>query len=183
VALFAIWAVHHLTRSRDREKSIFELYKLVAEALTDVKPVILKAWSEKPGDARQAAIAETKWRLQHIGGLIERIRRQSRRWAWRGIAAPRLPARQTYAKSPTLLGLVGGWAYDVWRWGSHALWVPGWTVAIVAVRHMAALREDITKDPFEDPSRPAGTARSEKLELIIGGFLQGLDEQLFGWMD
>lgn len=78
VALLAIYAVHRLTRSREREKSVYDLHKAIGEALAGLVPVILMAWQDKDAVKRAAAIEQTKWRLQQVGGMTERMRKMSR---------------------------------------------------------------------------------------------------------
>lgn len=83
--MFAIYAVHQLTRSREREKSAFDLYKAAAEQIIRVKEVAVSAWALQAGDPRNAAIAELVWRLQSLGATVERLRLLSGRgkWTWR----------------------------------------------------------------------------------------------------
>jgi hypothetical protein len=77
--LFAVWAVHKLTRNREREKAVFELYKSVREDVALLKSAAVTAWGCRKGPDRRTAIAETKWRLQQVGGTVERLRRLSKR--------------------------------------------------------------------------------------------------------
>lgn len=79
VALFAIWAVHKLTRVREREKSVFELYRSLGEHAAATATAAAAAWATPNGPERRRAVAETKWRLQQLGGLAERLRALSRR--------------------------------------------------------------------------------------------------------
>src|SRR3546814_5502460 len=80
VALIAIYAVHRLTQLRDKEKAVFELHKTIGESVGNTKTVILTAWEDPDATKRQAAIEQTKWRLQQLGGLVERLRKMSKRW-------------------------------------------------------------------------------------------------------
>src|SRR3546814_8810099 len=80
VALIAIYAVHRLTQQRDKEKAVFELHKTIGESVGNTKTVILTAWEDPDATKRQAAIEQTKWRLQQLGGLVERLRKMSKRW-------------------------------------------------------------------------------------------------------
>lgn len=192
MALVAIWAVHGLTKSRDREKAVFDLYKTVGEATAALKPIIVKAWVDPDQEVRKAAVAETIWRLQQIGGFVERIRRQSTRWAWAGIRTPRmlpgipyLTPRESASCCRTRTALARTSQMACWfsSWVRHVLWFPGWTIEIRLTGVMAELRDAITEDPFNDPGRGSDSSKNEFVELAIGGFLQSLDEQLFIWMD
>jgi hypothetical protein len=84
--IVAIWAVHRLTKSREREKAVFDLYKATGEVVAPIKDSAAKVWSHRRGPDRKQALAETKWRLQQLGASVERLRRLSRRkkwqWAW-----------------------------------------------------------------------------------------------------
>src|SRR3546814_12975677 len=80
VALNAIYAVHRLSQLRDKEKAVFELHKTIGESVGNTKTVILTAWEDTDATKRQAAIEQTKWRLQQLGGLVERLRKMSKRW-------------------------------------------------------------------------------------------------------
>jgi hypothetical protein len=170
--------VHSLTKGRDREKAVFDVYKMMADAVAALKPVVITAWQGKTAVERAAAVAETNWRLQQIGGYVERIRRQSRRWGFRGFLNPRPAKGAAYRQ-----------VYESWSWRSapawllHIVWVPGWVIEIGLTRAMADLRNEITDDPFSDPDRKANTQMGAKVEPIIGDFLQKMDIALFAWMD
>jgi hypothetical protein len=146
VALFAIYAVHRLTQLRDSDKSVFDLHKAVAEFAANTRPTILTGWDEEIEGKRLAAIEQTKWRLQQLGGLAERLRRISmrRRWGWT------MPPLQQ--------------------------------VSISLTAEMGQLRDRVTSDPFDDPTRSAIVGKSEEVEQSIGAFLQALDEALLSWM-
>jgi hypothetical protein len=47
---------------------------------------------------------------------------------------------------------------------------------------MKDLRDEITRDPFEDPARRIDRTRSEQVEQAIGGFLASFDEAFFVWI-
>ena len=178
--------------SRDREKAVFELYKTVGDAVDALWPVVLKAWSEYDPEARRVAVAETVWRLQQIGGFVERIRRQSSRWAWRGVRSPTALRSGPYPfpdphaawrslkliRARTSPGL-----RSILTWTRHILLPFRWTVDIKATSAMARLRDAITTDPFNDPNRLPDDGRHESVELAVGEFLQSLDERLIVWMD
>ena len=80
--LIAVWAVHKLTRSREREKAVYDLYKIADEVVVPLKEAAILAWSLPKGPERRRAVAETKWRLQQLGGTAERLRKMSRRRTW-----------------------------------------------------------------------------------------------------
>lgn len=82
--LFGIWAVHQLTKGREREKAVFELYKSVGDHVNGAKAAAVAAWSARKGPERRRAIAETKWRIQQVGGTLNRLRLLSarRRFRW-----------------------------------------------------------------------------------------------------
>src|SRR3546814_20863979 len=88
VALIAIYAVHRLTQLRDKEKAVFELHKTIGESVGNTKTVILTAWEDPDATKRQAAIEQTKWRLQQLGGLVERLRKMSKRWRCKRAVIP-----------------------------------------------------------------------------------------------
>lgn len=192
VALIAIWAVHSLTKSRDREKAVFELYKTVGDAVATLKPIIVKAWADEAPETRRAAVAETIWRLQQVGGFVERIRRQSRRWAFRGIRTPRrlraipyaMPDENSFWRAAEIgrARMSTCWHFVI-PWLRHFAWPFGWTIEIRLTKSMAQLRDAITEDPFNDPGRGPDPGRNEFVELAVGGFLQSMDESLFIWMD
>src|SRR3546814_12008017 len=79
-ALISLDAVHRLTQLRDKETAVFELHKTMRESVGNTKTVILTAWEDPDATKRQAAIEQTKWRLQQLGGLVERLRKMSKRW-------------------------------------------------------------------------------------------------------
>lgn len=82
-ALVSIVAVHKLTKGREREKAVYELYKTAAEHSNSAKTAALIAWSVRRGTERKRAIAETKWRIQQVGSTMNRLRLLSRRRRWR----------------------------------------------------------------------------------------------------
>lgn len=86
VALFGIWAVHRLTKSREREKSVFELYRTATDHVSALTTAASLAWTTRSGPERRKAIAETKRRLQQVGAVVERLRMLSGRskfhWGW-----------------------------------------------------------------------------------------------------
>ena len=82
--LFGIWAVHQLTKGQEREKAVFELYKSVGDHVGGAKSAAATAWAARQGPERRRAIAETKWRIQQVGGTLNRLRLLSarRRFRW-----------------------------------------------------------------------------------------------------
>jgi hypothetical protein len=143
--LFAIWAVHKLTRGREREKAVFDLYKAISDSLEPLKQATHRAWTTRAGPERRAAVAEAKWRLQQLGGSAERLRKLSKRKRW--LTLP-----------------------------------PGRDVTVVLTSAMKDLRDNLTADPFEDPSRKIDRGRSEAVEQYVGEFLLKLDEGFFMWI-
>ncbi|WP_292959709.1 hypothetical protein [Novosphingobium sp. UBA1939] len=82
-AMVSIWAVHKLTKGREREKAVYELYKTVAEHAAAAKAAAIIAWSTRRGTERKRAIAETKWRIQQVGATLNRLGLLSLRRRWR----------------------------------------------------------------------------------------------------
>ncbi len=82
VALVSVFIVHRLTRSREREKAVFDSYKSTNEAVSSLKIAASAAWVEPAGAVRLRLIAETKWRLQMLGQAVELSRRLSRKNVW-----------------------------------------------------------------------------------------------------
>jgi len=147
VAIAAVFAVHRLTQIRDKEKAVFDLHKAIGESTGSIKSVIMTAWEDESSEKRVAAIQQAKWRLQQIGGLVERLRRMSLRRRLR-LAIFFCPI--------TMIKLT---------------------------EEMGVLRDQITVDPFDDPTRGPVQGKSEDVEQAIGSFLQSLDEALLCWMD
>lgn len=141
----AVWAVHRLTRNREREKAVFDLYKMIGESIGPLKEAAVRGWTSRAGPDRRTAVAETKWRLQQLGGSVERLRKLSKR-------------RRAIS------------------------WPPFQDVSIRLTNAMKDLRDIITQDPFEDPTRKANRAQSEEVERAIGSFLSTLDERFFVWI-
>ena len=75
VALFAIFAVHFLTRRRDKEKTALEIHKIIHDAVTDCKDTFLKAWESTSKKTRLESVQDSNWRLQQIGSHLERLRK------------------------------------------------------------------------------------------------------------
>jgi hypothetical protein len=90
-------------------------------------------------------VAETKWRLQQLGGSAERLRKLSKRRRW-------------------------------------ITWPPSRDVSVGLMTAMKDLRDELTADPFEDPSRRIDRAHAEQVEQAIGDFLSSLDEGFFKWL-
>ena len=77
--------VHRLTQWREREKSVFELYRVVGDQISAAAKAAIAAWGAKRGPKRRRAIAEAKWRIQQVGSTVARLeslsrRRRQRRW-------------------------------------------------------------------------------------------------------
>jgi hypothetical protein len=83
-ALFAILAVHRLTRSRDREKLVLDVDKQIVEQLGPLKEAAIAAWASPKCKDRASALAETIWRMQRVGASCARLTAISkrRRWSW-----------------------------------------------------------------------------------------------------
>src|SRR3546814_1564019 len=112
------------------------LHKTIGESVGNTKTVILTAWEDPDATKRQAAIEQTKWRLQQLGGLVERLRKMSKRW------------RCQRAVIPLQIS------------------------AVPLTADMGALRDRITGDPFDDPTRQPIDDKSEEVEQAIGAFWQ-----------
>lgn len=83
VALFAIYAVHHLTRRRDREKVAIDLHKSIHESLAAIVPVAVQAWEARTKSLRLSSVQDANWKLQQIGGQVERLNGISTRYNWK----------------------------------------------------------------------------------------------------
>ena len=82
-AMVSVWAVHKLTKGREREKAVYELYKTTSDHVASAKTAAILAWGVRRGTERQRAVAETKWRIQQVGSTVNRLRLLSRRRRWR----------------------------------------------------------------------------------------------------
>lgn len=83
LALFSAWIIHRLTRSREREKLVFDLYRQFSEQLAGCGQVATKAWAAKQrSQDRATGVVATLWRVQQIGASAERFRRLSKRRKW-----------------------------------------------------------------------------------------------------
>jgi hypothetical protein len=78
--------VHLLTQSREREKAVSDLAAVLEKKVDDAVEAAAKAWTEPPGEGRQSALIETRWRVQVVGTTVESLRvrsllaRSSIRW-------------------------------------------------------------------------------------------------------
>lgn len=63
---------------------MFEAFKLVEDRATAVAAAAVSAWGSKKGPERHRLVAETKWKLQLLGGTLERLRVLSARRKWFG---------------------------------------------------------------------------------------------------
>jgi hypothetical protein len=86
LAVAGWFVVHRLTRGREREKLALEFYDSVGEQIDKMKDAALAAWKAPKGPERRRAIAETKWRLQQVGGTLNRLKmladRRRLQWKW-----------------------------------------------------------------------------------------------------
>lgn len=82
-ALVSVWIVHKLTKGREREKAVYELYKNAADHVAAAKAASIVAWSVRRGTERKRAVAETKWRIQQVGSTMNRLKLLSRRRRFR----------------------------------------------------------------------------------------------------
>lgn len=78
-AIISVWAVHKLTKGREREKAVYELYKTTADHVGAAKSAAIVAWGTRRGTERKRAVAETKWRIQQVGSTLNRLSLLSRR--------------------------------------------------------------------------------------------------------
>jgi hypothetical protein len=70
--------VHLLTQSREREKAVSDLVAVLEKKVDDAVEAAAKAWTEPPGEGRQSALIETRWRVQVVGTTVESLRVRSR---------------------------------------------------------------------------------------------------------
>src|SRR3546814_5182553 len=66
------------------------------------------------------------------------------------------------------------------RWRCQRAVIPLQISAVTLTADMGALRDRITGDPFDDPTRQPIDDKREEVEQAIGAFLQSLDEALLG---
>lgn len=85
-ALFGIWAVHLLTRSREREKLALDVYRSILDEAALVAAACVSTWSAPKGAKRLRAVAETKWRLQRLGATSERLKILTSKTRWKRTA-------------------------------------------------------------------------------------------------
>ena len=81
-SLLAIFIVHQLTKSREREKAVFELHSLVSKLCHELAEVAVSAWTERPSASRNRKDAEVLWRIQQLGAALERLRHLSTKTRW-----------------------------------------------------------------------------------------------------
>ena len=82
-SIFGIYVVHRLTKGREREKAVFDLYASIGDVTSGILASATEGWSLPKGPEREQAIAATKWRLQQLGQAVERLRVFSNRRRWR----------------------------------------------------------------------------------------------------
>ena len=80
--LVAVLAVHLLTRRRDREKYVFELYGKINDQCEKAAEAAIAGWTSPKKIDRTAGIAETKWRVHQLGMSLERLKTLSSRRKW-----------------------------------------------------------------------------------------------------
>ena len=91
-SLVAVYAVHRLTKLRDREKLIDEFHTKIESTADSVVDAAYMAWSLPKGDKRKLQIALVKSRMQKLGSLVNRLElisvRRRFRWAIRWPVVP-----------------------------------------------------------------------------------------------
>lgn len=83
VSLVTIWVVHRLTRSREREKHVFDLCRTVETAAKDLSDLAFTAWADEPSPERARAVAQVRSQLQLIGALANRLEILTEGWRLR----------------------------------------------------------------------------------------------------
>lgn len=87
-SLLAVYAVHRLTKYRDREKLLDEFHSKIEKAAEEVSESAFLGWSLAKGPERRKQVAMTKSRLQKLASLINRLelissrRRFRRTFGW-----------------------------------------------------------------------------------------------------
>lgn len=79
LALLGIYIAHSLSRSREKEKAVFDTYRGLGKELDSLKEAATKRWNYLDRATFDLAVAETRWRLQLIGASMELLRRLSKR--------------------------------------------------------------------------------------------------------
>jgi hypothetical protein len=80
VGLSTVFAVHRLTKIRDREKVIYELHGKILEMADRAAADAVEAWSSECSQIRAVAVAATRWRLQNLGSALARLEILSHQW-------------------------------------------------------------------------------------------------------
>lgn len=82
VAILVAYLVHKLTREREREKAVYDLHKLLIDAVKEVRKAAALGWSTNCPTERQTAIHDHNWNLQRVGAQAQLIYLQSGSTHW-----------------------------------------------------------------------------------------------------
>ena len=80
VSIFAVWAVHQLTRRRERERAVFRVYRALSDMVNKACDAAALRWITDDEVQRKKYIAETIWRIHQIGLVAEQLRQISSDW-------------------------------------------------------------------------------------------------------
>jgi hypothetical protein len=83
IALFTLWAVHRLTRTREREKYVFDLCKTIEGCAKEVSDAAFDAWADAPSAERLRSVALVRSQLQMLGALLNRLEILTNGWRMR----------------------------------------------------------------------------------------------------
>ena len=83
ISLVTLFLVHRLTRSREREKYVFEICKSIEGCAKEISDAAFNAWVKEPGAERLRSIALVLSQLQILGGLVNRLEILTKGWRMR----------------------------------------------------------------------------------------------------
>lgn len=82
VAVLVAYLVHKLTRQREREKAVYDLHKLLIDAVKEVRKAAALGWTTTCEKERETAIHDHNWNLQRVGAQAQLIYLQSGSSHW-----------------------------------------------------------------------------------------------------
>lgn len=91
-SLLAVYIVHRLTKSREREKAVYEQYTVVSRLCLELGEAAIQAWTDRPSNNRNRKDAEVLWRAQQLGAAVQRLKKMSARRRWEFVGIIPVPA-------------------------------------------------------------------------------------------